>query len=73
MADMHRVIYEGWTPDRYIGHLEPQLDAIMRGASYIRPFTTKKEMVEWIKDNQPYYKKSIPEVNSYFAKRYKLK
>lgn len=44
----------------------------MAGESLIKPFKTKAEMNKFIKENQPYYKKSIPEVNAYFAKRYGL-
>lgn len=73
MADMNRNVWEGWTPKDFIDELEPSLDVIMQGNSWQKPFQTKKDMVEWIKTNQPYYKKSIPEVNSYFAKKYNLK
>ena len=31
------------------------------------------QLIDYIKNNQPYYKKSIPEVNTYFVKRYGLK
>lgn len=72
-SDMHRNVHEGWTPYDFIVHLQPQLDIIMSGQSWLRPFTSKKDMAVWIKDNQPYYKKPIPEVNTYFAKRYSLK
>ena len=34
---------------------------------------TGKELADWCRDNQPYYKKRIPEVNSHFAKMYNLK
>jgi len=34
------------------------------------PFKTKSELNEWIKDNQPYYKKPIKDVQNYFAQRY---
>ena len=73
MADMNRNVWEGWTPQDFIDELEPSLEVIMKGQSWKKPFTNKKDMVEWIKDNQPYYKKSIKEVNDYFAKKYNLK
>lgn len=73
MADMNRNVWEGWTPQDFIDELEPSLEVIMKGQSWQKPFTNKKDMVEWIKDNQPYYKKSIKEVNDYFAKKYNLK
>ena len=34
---------------------------------------TLQELADWCRDNQPYYKKRIPEVNSYFARMYNLK
>lgn len=70
MRDKH--IWEGWTVGKFIDDLEPQLDMIMSGNSWQKPFTNKKDMVDWIKDNQPYYKKSIKEVNNYFIKKYGL-
>lgn len=73
MADMNRNVWEGWTPQDFINELEPSLDVIMEGKSWQKKFENKKDMVEWIKSNQPYYKKSIPEVNNYFAKKYNLK
>ena len=73
MRNPNRVVWEGWTVRNFIEDFEWQLDMIMRGESFIQPFKTKKELVAHIKDNQPYYKKSIPEVNEYFAKRYNLK
>lgn len=73
MRNPNREVWEGWTVRNFIEDLEWQLDMSMSGESYIRPFLTKKELVAHIKDAQPYYKKSIPEVNEYFAERYNLK
>lgn len=65
-------IWEGWTPRDFIESLAPEIAMIMTGASWILPFKTAKEMTDYIKKNQPYYKKSIPEVNSYFIHLYGL-
>ena len=46
---------------------------IMSGQSWREPFRNKQELADWCRDNQPYYKKRIPEVNSHFAKMYNLK
>lgn len=73
MSTLQRVVWEGWTVQDFIDDLEPQVDMIMRGESWRQPFKTKSELVAYLKDNQPYYKKSIPGVNSYFAKKYGLK
>ena len=35
-------------------------------------YKTKQEVKNWCKDNQPYYKKSIPEVAKYFIQKAKL-
>ena len=73
MANLNRVIWEGWTVRDFIDDLEPRVDMIMRGESWQKPFETKAELVAYLKDTQPYYKKTIPGVNSYFAKKYGLK
>ena len=65
----NREIYERWTVQDFIDHLEPMFDMIMSGNSWKKPFRTKEEIKEWCKDNQPYYKKTIKEVNDYFIKR----
>ena len=59
-VNMDRHIREGWT-------------MIMSGQSWREPFRNKQELADWCRDNQPYYKKRIPEVNSHFARMYNLK
>lgn len=73
MSNLQRVVWEGWTVQDFIDELEPQIDMIMRGESWTKPFKTKSELAKYTKDNQPYYKKTIPCVNAYFAKKYGLK
>lgn len=65
-------IWEGWTVQDFINELEPQFNMIMKGQSYIKPFKTKKEIEDWCKDNQPYYKKKIKELNNYFSNKANL-
>ena len=72
MANLQRVVWEGWTVQNFIDDLSPLIEMIMAGESFIKPFRTKTEMVNFIKENQPYYKKSIPEVNEYFLNKYGL-
>jgi hypothetical protein len=72
MANLNRVVWEGWTVQNFIDDLYPLIDMVMSGESFIKPFKTKSEMIKFIKENQPYYKKSIPEVNDYFIKKYGL-
>lgn len=72
-VNMEKHIWEGWTVRNFIEELEPLVDMIMKGNAMTEPFKNKKEMSAWIKDNQPYYKKAIADVNNYFAKKYHLK
>ena len=61
-----KVVWEGWTAGDFIDSLEPQFDMIMTEGSWQKPFTTKAEVKAWTMDNQPYYKKYVPDVVSYF-------
>ena len=45
----------------------------MSGQSWQTKFQSKEELKLWCMDNQPYYKKHIPEVVNYFAELYNLK
>jgi len=67
-----RHVWEGWTVQNFIDDLEPIFEMIMRNQSHISPFKTKEEIKNWCKDNQPYYKKHIPEVYGYFVKKANL-
>ena len=70
--NLEKHIWEGWTVGAFINDLEPMFDMIMRGQSWKKPFKTKQEVKDWCKDNQPYYKKHIPDVVNYFVKKYQL-
>ena len=72
MIDLQREVWEGWTVQDFIDNLSDTIEMIMSNKSYIKPFKTKADMVKFIRENQPYYKKSIREVNDYFAKKYSL-
>lgn len=65
-----REIWGGWTVKDFIEELEPQVNMIMSGNSWVEPFKNKKELAKWCIENQPYYKGEIKEVTSYFAKKY---
>jgi hypothetical protein len=62
-------IWEGWIVQDFIDELEPQFNMIMNNNSWQKPFKTKEEIKNWCKENQPYYKKHIPEVTNYFIKK----
>lgn len=67
-----RHIWEGWTVQAFIDELEPTFNMIMDNISWQKPFKSKEEVKIWCKDNQPYYKKHIPEVAKYFIKKAKV-
>lgn len=68
--DLDRDIYEGWTPRDFIKELEPQFDRIIEGKSWQKPFSNKEEIKQWCMSEQPFYKKYVPEVVSYFVKKW---
>jgi hypothetical protein len=70
MESNNKHIWEGWTVQCFIDELEFSFDMIMKDQ---HPFTTKQEVKEWCMDNQPYYKKYIPEVVKYFTTKYNIK
>lgn len=65
-------IWEGWTVNDFIDTLAPQLRMIMEGKSYLKPFTEREQLSRWCGENQPYYKKPVPEVVAYFAEKYEI-
>lgn len=71
--NLNKEIWEGWTVQAFIDELEWSVKAVMSGQSITTKFQTKVELKKWCMDNQPYYKKHIPEVVNYFANKYNLK
>ena len=70
--DLNKEIYEGWTVRDFIADLEPFLNMIMRGQSWCPVIKSKEELKKWCMDNQPYYKRYIPDVVNYFAMKYRI-
>lgn len=70
--NLNKHIWEGWTVQSFIDDLAPVINLIMTGASHQKPFTTIEELKKYCMDNQPYYKKYIPEVVTYFAVKYNI-
>lgn len=62
-------IWEGWTVQDFIDELDWEFNRIMGNMSHNKPFTTREEVRQWCRDNQPYYKKHIPEVANHFIKK----
>lgn len=70
--NLNKHIYEGWTVGDFIENLAWQVELIMSGEAIQKPFVNKQELADWCKDNQPYYKKKISDVNNYFTQKYNL-
>jgi hypothetical protein len=66
-------IWEGWTVQSFVDELQMMFDMIMNNQSHRQPFKTEAELKEWVKDNQPYYKKHIPDVFNHFKALWKAK
>lgn len=71
--NLNKEIWEGWAVQDFIEELEDPIDMIMSDNSWLEPFKTKAELKKYCIDNQPYYKKYIPEVVEYFANKYNIK
>jgi hypothetical protein len=69
--NLNKHIWEGWTVKSFIDELEPSFNQIMEGNSWQKPFSSKDEIKKWCIDEQPYYKKHIPDVVEYFVQRKK--
>lgn len=72
MIELNREVWEGWTVKDFITDLEPSIEVIMEDKGIISKFTSKEELKKYCRENQPYYKKNIPEVIKYFSKKYNL-
>ena len=70
--NLNKHIWEGWTVKDFIDELNDIVEMIQNNDSHIEPFKTKEELKVWCMDNQPYYKKYIPEVVEYFAKKHNI-
>lgn len=73
MASLDKHIWEGWTAQDFVNELEDIYPINYDLGRETSELTTKKEVKEWCMDNQPYYKKHIPEVVNYFCIKYGIK
>ena len=64
-------IWEGWTVGCFIDDINPMFRMIQNKyiPTHIESFKSRQELKNWVKDNQPYYKKHIPEVYNYFLQK----
>ena len=67
-------IWEGWTVGDFISYIEPAFKRIQQSRVFWNKdgFKSKAELKDWVKSEQPYYKKHIPEVYNYFLKKSRL-
>lgn len=72
MNNLDKHIYEGWTVRDFIEDIEPTIDLIMSDKSFVPKPKNKAQLISLIKGQQPYYKKSIKEVNDHFIKKYNV-
>lgn len=61
---LDREIWEGWTIQAFIDELEVTFQ--------FKTFDSKEELKQWCMDEQPYYKKHIPEVYNHFLSKTNL-
>lgn len=71
--DYNKHIWEGWLVKDFVKALEDDISDIMNNLSIIPPFKNKDELKKYCMENQPYYKKYIPEIVEHFAAKYKIK
>ena len=70
MMNRDKHIWEGWTVGDFIDDIEPTFDTMQGYGNPPRVgFESKAQLKKWVKDQQPYYKKHIPEVYNYFLKK----
>ncbi|RTK92532.1 MAG: hypothetical protein EKK61_03800 [Rickettsiales bacterium] len=61
-------IWEGWTVQSFINELEEFFKFENK-----EQFKTKEDIKKWCINNQPYYKKHIPEVVKHFCNKLNIK
>jgi hypothetical protein len=66
-------IWEGWTVQHFIDDLEFLFDRVVSNSNKFGTtnFQTREDVKKWCIDNQPHYKKYIPEVVDYFYNKIK--
>ena len=71
--NLEKHIWEGWRVIDFIEFLQPSINMIYSNNSWQKPFKDRQELKEWCINNQPYYKKYIPEVVDYFSEMHNIK
>lgn len=71
--DYNKHIWEGWSVLDFINELDLGINMIMRGQSHINKFKSRSEVKKYCIENQPYYKKYIPEVVNHYCIKFNIK
>jgi hypothetical protein len=66
MINRDKHIWEGWTVGDFIDDVEVTFNYRSKYSNF---WKSKEDLKKWVKDNQPYYKKHIPEVYKYFLQK----
>ena len=69
--NLSKHVWEGWTVGDFINELELSFNLNQKNNTL--KLKNRDEVKKWCMDNQPYYKKYIPEVVNYLAKKYNIK
>ena len=64
-------IWEGWTVGDFVDDVEPVFNWTLKQYGK-KHWGNKANLKKWVKDEQPYYKKHIPEVYEYFLTKIKF-
>ena len=68
IEQLNKHIWEGWTVSNFIEELSIMLElSKLNRIEYERITKDKESVKKWCMENQPYYKKHIPEVVKYFC------
>jgi len=67
--DYNKHISEGWKVIDFIKHMEIFFEGVNNRQGHRKRIKNEKDLKKWCKDNQPHYKKHIPEVYKYFLNK----
>ena len=66
--NLNKHIWEGWTVGNFIEEINPTFNFILKQYG-VKHWENNSGLKKWIKQEQPYYKKHIPEVYKYFLNK----
>lgn len=66
--NLNKHIWEGWTVGNFIEEINPTFNIIVKQYG-VKHWENNSGLKKWIKQEQPYYKKHIPEVYKYFLNK----